>query len=440
MTFAMVESALSSQGSLAGPEIPQDVSYSYWPVNYLNGDPTVISNVPFPLSGVQFSVLMRGVGELRASLQLADDQVRAMNPWDKFVPRKTGVVVVRTVTREDGYREHTIPFGGILWQAPADPQTGRMNLVFQTVESLWARRLITGPPPIGQRDASGNLRPGITWTQADQFQIARDLLNPALWSQLGAIAGQFPAWINVEGPDGNTGVLRDMTYKRGAETPLLTAHQDRSRIINGYEWYTSHRVLSGNDPYNAASFRVQFVAGYPRLGRSYESGLKIPTFTYRTDGKGNVKEIKPAYNSQNVSNVVWGTGAGFDDEALRVQAQYPADWTYGFLATEARYSNSDVSVQSTLQDQTNARLIQSYANEQYIEALTVRGDLFPYFGTYAIGDDCIVDTDDWTWPDRPDGSRGAIYVSRIMGYRVTPPEGEQSETVEVLTAGQDEVN
>lgn len=423
----------------AGPEEPQNVSYSYWPVYYLNGDPTVISNVPLPLSGVQFSVLMRGVGELRASLQLAEPEIRAMNPWEKCVPRKTGIMVVRTVTRDDGFREHTIPFGGILWQAPVDPETGRMNMVCQTVESLWARRLITGPPPLGQRDSTGSQRPGVTWTQADQFQIVRDLLDPAVWSQLGAISGQFPAWINVEGPSGNSGVLRDMTYKRGSETSLLQAHQDRSKIINGYEWYTSHRVLTGNDAYNAGSFRVQYVAGYPRLGRSYSGGANVPTFTYRVDGRGNVRTIKPAYNSQNVSNVVWGTGAGFDDDALRVLAKYPTDWTYGFLMTEARFSNPDVSVQGTLQDQTNARLLQSYANEQYIESLTVRGDLFPYFDTYQIGDDCLIDTDDWTWPDRADGSRGATYISRIMGYRVTPPEGDQSETVEILTAGRDEV-
>jgi hypothetical protein len=424
----------------AGPEEPQAVSYSYWPVHYLNGDPTVISNVPMPLSGVQFSVLMRGVGEMRAALQLAEPEVRAMYPWDKFIPRKTGVVAVRTVTREDGYREHTIPFGGVLWQAPVDPETGRMNMTFQTVESLWARRLITGPPPLGQRDSAGNLRPGVSWVQTDQFQIARDLLNPALWSQLGTIGGQYPAWINVEGPSGNSGVSRDMSYKRGVETSLLTAHQDRSRVINGYEWYTTHRVLAGNDAYSAGSFRVQFVAGYPRLGRRYASGDSVPTFTYRTDGRGNVTKLQPAYNSQNVSNVVWGTGSGFDDDALRVVSKYPSDWGYGFLMTEARYSNQDVSVQDTLQDQTNARLIQSYANEQYMESLTVRGDLFPYFDTYAIGDDCLVDTDDWTWPDRSDGSRGAVYVSRIMGYRVTPPEGDQSETVELVLAGQDEVS
>lgn len=423
----------------AGPEKPQDVSYSYWPVNYLNGDPTVISNAPFPLSGVQFSVLARGVGEMKASLQLADDTVRAMNPWDKFVERKTGVVVVRTVTNDSGTRDHTIPYHGVLWNAPPDPDTGRMEMTFQSVESAWARRLITGPPPIGMRDSLGTLLPDVTWTQQDQYQIARDLLNPGFFSQLGNIAGQFPAWITVEGPTGSTGILRDMTYKRGSESNLLTAHQDRSKILGGYEWYTACRLLTGTDAYNAGSYRIQFVAGYPRLGRSFAGGDKVPVFSYYVDGRGNVKKISYASNSQSVTNTVWGTGSGFDDSALRVIARNPSDWTYGFLVTEDRYSNPDVRVGSTLQEQTNAKLVQSYANERFIDALTVRGDLFPYFGSYAIGDDVLVTTDDWTWPE-VNGSRSTTFVSRIMGWKVTPPEGQTSELVDLVLAGKQDVN
>lgn len=423
----------------AGPEQPQDVSYSYWPVNYLNGDPTVISNAPFPLSGVQFSSIARGVGELRCSIQLAEPEIRAMNPWEKFIPRKTGIVVVRTVLRDDGVREHTIPYHGVLWAAPTNPETGRMECLFQSVESLWARRLITGPPPIGQRDANGLLLPDVAWSGVDQFQIARDLLNPPFWSQLGAIPGQFPAWITVEGPLGNTGVKRDMSYKRGSETSLLSAHQDRSKIINGYEWYTSQRVLTGSNAYEAGSFRIQFVAGYPRLGRQYDSGDDLPRFSYLVDGRGNVASIRYAYNSQSASNIVWGTGSGFDDSALRTVARYPADWTYGFLATEDKYSNPDVSVPATLQEQTNAKLVQSFANEQFIDSVTVRGDLFPYFGTYNIGDDCLFSTDDWTWPDNADGTRGVTYVSRIMGWKVTPPEGDQSEIVDLVLAGKQDL-
>lgn len=424
-----------------GTEEPQDVSWSYWPVNYLNGDPTVITNAPFPLSGVQFSVVARGVGEMRASVQLADETVRTMKPWELFVPRITGIVAVRTVKLSNGQLEHTAPFHGILWNAPTDPQTGRMECLFQTVESLWARRLITGPPPLGLRDpATGIIRPSASWTNADQAQIVRDLLNPAFFSQLGNIPGIFPAWITVEAPATNMGVPRTDTYRRGSETNLLTAHQERSKRVNGYEWYTAVRVLSGTNAYNASSFRVQMVTGYPRLGRRYADGTTLPRFSYHIDGRGNVAQLSYAYSGQSVSNMVWGTGSGTDDEALRVSTSNSADWRNGFLLTEDKYSNPDVSDPNTLQQQTDAKLIQGYANERYVDSVTVRGDLFPYFDTYAIGDDCLFSTDDWTWPDNADGSRGVTYISRIMGWKVTPPEGDQSELVQILLGGREEVD
>jgi hypothetical protein len=424
---------------LAGPEEVQQVRYSYWPCNYLNGDPHVISSQPFPLSGVRFSLLARGIGELRCTLQLADPEIRSMNPWDRFIPRKTGVVVVRSVMQESGQEVHSVVWHGILWAAPTNPATGRMEMLFQTVESLWARRLITGPPPIGQRDSAGNLLPGMTWTGADQAQIVRDLLDPGKFSQLGNLAGQFPGWIKVDAPVANMGVPRDMTYRRGQETNLLQAHQDRSRIINGYEWYTAPRVLSGTNPYDAESFRLQFIWGYPRLGRQYDQGAQIPRFSYMIDGRGNVSSIKYAYNSQSISNMVWGTGAGFDDDALRVWTSNSSDWTYGFLVTEERFSNPDVSQRHTLQQQNDARMIQGYANERYVEQVRVRGDLFPHFGTYAIGDDCLFSTDDWTWPGEGN-DRGVTYVSRIMGWTVTPPEGEKnSEDVDLLLGGREDI-
>jgi hypothetical protein len=427
-------------GALDGiTEQPIEVSYSYWPVSYLHGDPTVISNAPFPLSGVQFSEQMRGVGEMKASLQLYDSSVREMNPWDKFVPRKTGIVVVRGVKNQltDKF-DYTPVWHGVLWSAPTVPSTGRMELSFQTVESTWARRKITGPPPIGQRDIFGDLLPGLTWVGADQAQIVRDLLDPTKFSQLGINPGNWPGWITVDAPVANMGQPRDMTYRRGQETSLLDAHIDRSKIINGYEWKTAVSVLSGIDAYSAATFRMSFVWGYPRLGRQY--GVDdIPRFSFHVDGRGNVVDLQPVYNGSSVSNAVWGTGSGYDDDALRAVATNSGDWNYGFLTTEESFSNPDVSVPETLQQQTNARLIQTYTNEKFVQSIKVRGDYLPYFGTYVLGDDCLVTTDDFTLPDNPDGSRGIAYISRIVGWTVTPPEGANGEIVQLMVGGSETV-
>jgi len=485
----------------------QRVRYTYWPVSFFLGDPTVISNAPLPLSGVKFSEQLKGVGELRASLQLADPDVREMNPWELILPRKTGIVVVRSVLDEEENTEaHQAVWFGVVWARTPVPATGRWEIIARTIEYNWSRRLITGPMNGGD----------LVWAQEDRTTIVGDLLTPSLFSQLGPadnlgtatavtggttttfVAGNtdaldvavgsyvtildstgqrrqsalgdvafrvtgkvaaanttitftpaltvatavgdlmtagplFPGWITVDKPTAMTGRLHDMSYKRDQQTNLLTAHVDRSNVDDGYDWRTTVRVLDGDSAIDAASYRVQYVMGYPRLGRSWdEADDEVPRFVFRASGEGNVISVTQVYDGSAVSNAVWGQGAGYDDTALRQLATNQADWANGFLITESRYSNPDVKLSDTLLDYTIAALVQSYANEQFITGLTVRGDKPPYFDTYTLGDDALFTTDDWTNPDGPSGDRDYTSLTRIMGWVVTPPEGTAAETVQLV--------
>lgn len=416
-------------------ERPQSVTYSYIPVVYRNGDPTAIGP-PLPLSGVQYSEIMRGVGELSASLQLADLTVRALRPWELIYPRKTGIVVVRTSRDSLGVETHEPVWHGTVWARPAQSATGRYEIKAQTVESLWARRLITGPP----RDPGWvptNEDPGeLAWSQVDQANVVADMLDPAEFSQLGTGAGVYPGWITVDPPANLTGVLRDFAYRRNQQTNLLEAHQDRSLIRNGYEWRTSVRLLAGEsalDP--SAVFRCQFILGYPRLGRQYGVD-RIPRVSFHVDGRGNALAPSYTFDGSSVANAVWGNGSGYDDSTVRALSTYSAEWDNGLLITEARYSNPDVRVQSTLQDYTNKYLVQTLVNERFIDDVTVRGDLEPHFGTYSIGDDMLFVSDDVT---QENGD--TAYLSRIMGWKVTPPEGKKAERIAlILNGGQVTVN
>lgn len=511
----MTVMALGADALLAATsyDLPDEqiVSYTYWPVNYYLGDPHVIGNAPLPLSGVSFSSLMKGVGELRASLQLADADVRDMNPWELVLPRKTGLVVVRSVLVDEDTDtwEHAAVWHGVVWERKPVPATGRWEITARTVEFAWSRRLITGPM------AGGDL----VWAQADRTEIVQDLLTPELFSQVGpssslgsavatanagtvdrvlvagadvgdiavgnyvtvttlggvprtdtsgtvsifrvtsivpggtsaivvtpnfaslsqvgdvaTVVSLFPGWINIDKPTHMTLRVHDFSYKRDQQTNLLTAHQDRSKVSDGYDWYTSVRVLEGGDAIDAVSFRCQYVMGYPRLGREY--GVDdIPRFVFRVNGQGNVLIATPVYNGEDVANVVWGQGNGYDTDALRAVATNSSDVSNGFLITEARYSNPDVSRSDTLEAYTVAQLVQSYASEQFLEGVVVRGDKPPYFGTYSLGDDALYSTDDWTNADGPNGDRDTTYLTRIMGWTVTPPEGSNSETVKLVLAG-----
>jgi hypothetical protein len=408
--------------------LEQEVHYSYWPVAYVFGDPTVISNVSLPLSGVQFSEVVRGVGELRAQLQLADDEVRAIYPWDKIIPRKTGIVVVREV-----YEPITASWMAeavqhyVVWSANRSPTTGRMSIYATTVEGLWSRRLITK---------------GVTWTNQDQTLIAADLLDPSVWSQIPLGGGQWPGWITIDPPTAPTGVVRSFTYEDGQETNLLEAHQNRSMLqTNSYEWTTRPRVLSGADAASANTFRLEYQMGFPMLGRRIGGITPPPRFSFNRTGVGNVSEFQFDYDGSDVPNIVWARGQGYDSLQVKALIQNIDDgglpeWAYGFLQTEARFSDPDVKSVSTLTSYGRRYMWERLGSEQHIQSMSVVGNMPPYFGTYSLGDDVIVTTNDPTWPDDRYDSGGFVELAlRIFGWVVTPPQGNDGETVQLLLSG-----
>lgn len=403
-----------------------EVRYTYWPVNFAMGNLTVISNVPLPLSGVAYSKAMREVGELRASLQLADPFVRELYPWDKIIPRKTAIVVVReqyisgqwVAQAQDAYT---------VYGAPSDPATGRQTIVaHSTVEAMWARRLITK---------------AMSWTDQDQTVIAADLCDPAKFSLVALGANPWPGYITVDPPTAMTGVLRTHSYAEGQETNLLEAHQARSQLAtNSYEWTTGLRILSGESAVSAQAFRPVYVMGFPKLGRRRTADFPMPMLTHDRAGTGNVSSLKVNRDGTAVPNIVWGRGDGYEDLQVKARIdnvdQYgKKEWEYGYLQSEERFSNPDVKNVSTLADHMYRLMWDRLGSERYLAEVVVRGDLPPYFGSYVVGDDILLRTNDLTWA--PDWFvDGWVYLpGRIYGWTVGPPQGDQHESIHLLVGG-----
>lgn len=399
----------------------QQLSWTFWPVSYQFGDPTVITNRPLPLSGVELSEIMRGTGELRGALQLADDEVRALNPWDVVVPRKTGIVSVRSHFDPTAAAWVHVPHQHyVVWAAPRNPDTGRMDITAQTVESLWARRLITRE---------------IVWDGVDQAAMVADLLDPAAFSLVDVGADPWPGWITVDPPANVTGVVRDFTYEERQETNLLEAHQNRSQVANGYEWRTSVRVLAGSDAVSASTFRLQYVLGFPQLGRQLGDLAALPRLRYDVRVGGNVVDFTYRHDGTQVPNITWGRGSGYED--LQVKSLITNnEWESGFLQTETRFSDPDIKLQDTLDQRTAQHMWEKWSSERYLSDVTIRGDLPPYFGSYQIGDDVILDTNDVTWPDYLRGPDGFVTLAgRVYGWRITPPQGNSSELIKLVISG-----
>ena len=400
----------------------QDTRYSYWPVAYQFGDPTVISNAPLQLSGVQFSEVMRGVGQIKGSLQLADPEVRALYPWDKVIPRKTGIVVVREVRDDVGDNwTSTVVQHYTVDAANPDPHDGRLTIEGTTVEGRWARSLITK---------------AMTWTNVDQVEIPADLLDPAQFSQIPLGVGIWPGWITVDPPTALTGVLRTFTYDDRQETNLLEAHQNRSKLAtNSYEWRTAVTVLVGSDAASASVFRLQYIMGFPRLGRTLAGPFPTPRLRYDTRGVGNVVMFKRVHDGSNVVNIVWGRGNGYEDLQVKAVATNP-EWLDGYLRSEGRFSDPDVKDQTTLTSYCYQQIWQSLSSEQYIARLTLAAGKYPTFGTYDIGDEMILETNDPTWaPDLYNSDGYVELLVRVYGWTVTPAQAGQPELVELLVAG-----
>lgn len=413
--------------SLTGQQA--EVRYSYWPVNFAMGNLTVISNVPLPLSGVAYSKAMREVGELRATLQLADSSIRELYPWDKIIPRKTAIVVVRE--QQDLVTGEWIAQAGdayTVYGAPSSPENGRLEITaHSTVEAMWARRLITK---------------AMNWVNQDQTVIAADLCDPLKFSLQALGANPWPGYITVDPPTNMTGVLRTHNYTEGQETNLLEAQQARSQLAtNPYEWTTGLRVLSGASAVSAQAFRPVFVLGYPQLGRRRSAAFPMPVLTYDVAGTGNVTSLKVNRDGSAVPNIVWGRGDGYEDLQVKAKIenidQYGVrEWEYGYLQSEERFSNPDVKVVATLADHMYHLMWDKLGSERYLAEVVVRGDLPPYFGSYVVGDDLLLRTNDLTWPPDQFQADGWVYLpGRIYGWTVQPPQGDGHEAIRLLVGG-----
>ena len=411
-----------------GGEGQAGVRYSYWPCNFAMGNLTVISNVSLPLSGVAFSKAMREVGEFRGSLQLADPAVRDLNPWDKIIPRKTAIVVVREQRTAEGDWVASVLDAYTVFVNPSDPATGRMMIVaHSTPESYWARRLITK---------------AMSWVNVDQTVIAADLLDATKFSLIELGADPWPGHVTVDPPTVMTGVLRTHGYAEGQETNLLEAHQSRSMLAtNSYEWTTGLRVLSGTSAISAQAFRPVYVMGFPMLGRRRTAEFPMPMLTYDTAGTGNVSTFQVARDGTAVPNIVWGRGEGYEDLQVKGQIQNTDqfgrnEWEYGYLQSEERFSNPDVSNPDTLADHMYRLMWDRLGSERYLASVVVRGDLPPHFGSYVVGDDMLLRTNDPTW--QPDWylDDGYVYLpGRIYGWTVRPPQGDKGEEIALLVGG-----
>jgi hypothetical protein len=350
----------------------------------------LLTNAPlgqWPFRVESFSRSINEAGELNASLFLSDrTQVKGWDP--EAIERRTALYVIRD----------TVPvWGGIIWRAkPVDGAT-RAEIYAQTFESYLDHR---------------EIRTSVAFTLTDQLDIVRSLLTAAQVDPRGNVG--MTATANL------SGVLRDQAYREWERPGVLASIQALAQVIDGFE-FTVDVGMDGNGQPTRT-----MILGYPQLGLPRGLVLEYP---------GSIVDYDWPTDGMTAANVWSALGAGEGTSMLiadGVSARAAAELASGYPILEKSSSYKDVTQPDVLQAHADEDLDAS-VGDVTIPTVTLR-DTFPVFGTYALGDTVRIRITSPYHPAKADGSPGVDRSARIVAWKVTPPDGDKPEKVE-LTLG-----
>lgn len=268
---------------------------------YLVGDlnPTAPSNGlrdEIPFDTVRFSHVLNRPGGFSATLPLRHAKATRTN----LDPGKTAVHIER-----DG----VLVWSGILWTARANVEGAALDLGGEGWWSYFRRRLI---------------RTTKTFTAADQFLIARTLINDA--QAVGG--GNVGIAVGTE----TSGVTRDRTYYHYERKNVGEAVEQLAGVDNGFDFAVDVAYVSG---VITKTFRLHF----PRRGRTTAIVLDLGT---------NIEGISQEVDATRQANQIDALGAG-EGDAMLIATAADTSQLANYPLLEDVIALKDVSVVGTLQ-------------------------------------------------------------------------------------------
>lgn len=335
------------------------------------------------LQQVSFSIKLSDVGSLDGTLYVPDD-LRGQLLDDATVPGRTGLYV---------FRNEVPVWGGIIWKRSWDEKTASFKITCGSWESYayHVLQLLNK-----------------SYTNADQLQIARDLINQA----------SIPAQAGITAPaSGSSGRLRQRemwTYEYktvGLELEQLSALED------GFDYTVQPYVKEDG------SFGRRYLFGYPRLGRTATLNPADNSLTF--DYPGNLAPFELVEDAENGAFRLYAIGAGEGTEMIVASAVDPSYAATDWPTLDAVVQYKDISIISTLQ---------SHANEDLRGALppldswsfVLAPDSDVHLENINIGDSAVFRLKSRRWKDPK------IMIRRITEINVQP--GSQT-SLEVVRLG-----
>jgi hypothetical protein len=361
-------------------------TYTYLVADLRTG--TILDELP--LSGVSFDKRLNDTGSMRGQLRVDDPGLRLREPRLLTEPGRTAVYVDR-----DGQ----LLWGGIVW-------TSRYSAANQTLEIGAAdflsyfehRRVLANPVnPAG----------AVQFTDTDQLAIAGQLLQLAQ-SHPGGDLG-----VQVRGT-AVSGVNRTVGYAAGELKPVADALRDLANADGGFDF-------AADVEYGPDGRPVRFIQfGHPRLGQPggphvWEYGANLVDFVWPRD-------------AAQLATRTFAQGTSDGDTPLLAYAEDTAAYAANWPLLEDAASQLDTKDSNLVRAQARGELAARH-RPVVLPELTVRADLDPVVGGYAVGDDIRLVIDD------PFFAGDQVDVTmRLLGFEVTPGDDADLEQVTLTVA------
>ena len=338
-----------------------------------------------PVNNVSLTCQLNQAGNMQAGGHLDDPRITNDDFLACTTPGRTAFWA---------YREDQIVWGGMILSRQYNSDGKALTLTGQTFEAYATRRFPRYT--IGLTTLSWNY---LTTQTIDQ-----------LWSQLQGV------------PGGSIGVQHMNGYPANDVATALT--------INGYDLATSYDDiiqsivgLSNGPDYtigwsqdSSGNPSKQLICGLP-------IGNPVGMTDLVVDYPGPVMDYLYNENASSGNNVWWATGDGDAASQTQGQAVDQNSLNSGYPVFEGVNNYSGVTDQPTI----NAHAASDLANfpiPLITHNVDLKGDVFPEFGSYGMGDYVVVNVTD------PRFSAGFTFNVRAIGWTIQPPdEGQGTEKI-----------
>jgi hypothetical protein len=370
--------------ALAAPPPAPSLGFYSWHVGTLR-DGRLTADLP--MTGTSWSDVMDDAGTLSGTLNLADADVAALNPYLTAEPCRCFLAVSYT----DPTGTETFIAGGPIWNHTYDDPTRKLTISAAGLWSLYDHRMILPVLAVGTNPATVT-----TEITASLGTVAKKLVQLAHTHTAGSVPVVFPA-------DEAGTIVKDY---QGYDLPNLgQALRDLTGLQGGPEIQFIPRRTAADPRFIEWVMRIGTTADplLHQMGEDWTWDASVP--------RSSVTGISVQRDGSAMGTRAWMQGAGSQEETLFGRADGTVMTAAGFPLMEISGSGSESEPTQAVLDADAAALLAANARPVQTWTVKVRRDDTPNVAQYAVGDWVQITTSDRN-PYLPPGTYRARIQSR----------------------------